>query len=59
MMDVDQSSESGSDKKPSSILPETEVYLHLIVTIFLIDQKHYEEVIEEYPMLKDFQTLNS
>ena len=29
---------------PTSILPEVEVYLSLLVLMFLIDQKHYEGV---------------
>lgn len=42
------STETGPSKK--EILPEVEVYLHLVVVIFLIDKKmHQEVVVVEYP----------
>lgn len=35
---------SGDAKKVKSVLPEVEIYLRLLTTIYLIDKKHYDQV---------------
>ncbi|VEL26883.1 unnamed protein product, partial [Protopolystoma xenopodis] len=39
--------------KSSSLLPEVEAYLHLLLLIFLIDEKHYEEATKCSSLLMD------
>lgn len=36
---------SGDAKKVKSVLPEVEIYLRLLTTIYLIDKKHYDQAI--------------
>jgi len=37
---------TAAEKKPKTVLPEVEIYLHLLVTIFLIDKQLYAEACE-------------
>ncbi len=32
------------EKKPKVLVPEVEIYLHLLITIFLLDKKQHETV---------------
>eukprot|EP01119_Soliformovum_irregulare_P003147 TRINITY_DN1346_c0_g1_i2.p1 TRINITY_DN1346_c0_g1~~TRINITY_DN1346_c0_g1_i2.p1 ORF type:complete len:510 (-),score=159.97 TRINITY_DN1346_c0_g1_i2:55-1584(-) len=40
------STTASSEKKPKNVLPEVEIYLHLLVTLFLLDKKLYAEACE-------------
>lgn len=42
-MEVDTAT-SGSQATAKHLLPEIEIYCYLLVLLFLIDQKRYEEV---------------
>jgi 26S proteasome regulatory subunit N3 len=39
------------ERKPKALIPEVEAFVHLLVTIFLLDNKYYEEVIVAFNTL--------
>jgi len=59
-MDTSSSSSSSSESsKRSKVLPETEVYVRLLVTIFLIDRKLYDQaIIASESLIQRLQDFN-